>query len=228
MDARELLAELEVLGTEQNRKIYRRHGFAEPIFGVSFANLGALKRRIKVDQPLADALWATRIYDAQQLAAMIADPSAFTSEDLDRWAESANSYGCADALAKDIVVRTPFATTRAEAWLASPDATVQRAGWAAVGCLAITEASLPDDYFLQFLPRIEGLIHQSPNRIKEAMNSALIAIGSRNEALRGPTTEAAARIGKVRIDHGETNCKTPDAAAYIDKAFARRMARASA
>ncbi len=228
MELREVLAELEGLGTEQNRKIYRRHGFAEPIFGVSFASLGLLKRRIKKDQALAESLWGTRNYDAQQLAAMIADPAAFTEAGLDRWAETANSYGCADALAKDIVIRTPFAVARAEAWLLSPDVTVQRAGWATVGCLAISEPTLPGDYFLSFLSRIEAAIHGSPNRIKESMNSALIAIGSRNDALRRPATDAAARIGKVRVDHGETGCKTPDAAAYIAKAFARRAARATA
>jgi hypothetical protein len=28
---------------------------------------------------------------------------------------------------------------------------------------------------------------------------------------------AAARIGPVEVDHGETGCKTPDAAAYIKR-----------
>ncbi len=34
--------------------------------------------------------------------------------------------------------------------------------------------------------------------------------------------EAAKRIGKVEVDHGETNCKTPDAAPYIEKAAKRK------
>ena len=58
------------------------------------------------------------------------------------------------------------------------------------------------------------------------MNSAMISIGSRNEVLRVAATEAARRIGKVYIDHGETYCKTPDAVTYIEKAFARKGARA--
>lgn len=32
----------------------------------------------------------------------------------------------------------------------------------------------------------------------------------------------AARIGKVEVDHGETGCKTPDAAVYIRKTLERR------
>ena len=37
-----------------------------------------------------------------------------------------------------------------------------------------------------------------------------------------PATAAAKRIGKVDVDHGETGCKTPDAAPYIAKAAAHR------
>ena len=52
------------------------------------------------------------------------------------------------------------------------------------------------------------------------MNSALIGI--RNRALEQKALAAAKRIGQVEVDHGETGCKTPDAAAYIRKAVERR------
>ena len=51
---------------------------------------------------------------------------------------------------------------------------------------------------------------------KEAMNSALIAIGIRNEDLERKAIEIA-RNGKVHVDHGATSCKTPDAESYIKK-----------
>ena len=31
------------------------------------------------------------------------------------------------------------------------------------------------------------------------------------------------RIGKVEVDHGETYCKTPDAAPYIERASKRKL-----
>ena len=49
---------------------------------------------------------------------------------------------------------------------------------------------------------------------------AVIMIGCRNGALRKAATAAAKRIGKVEIDHGDTDCKTPDAAQYIEKTWA--------
>jgi hypothetical protein len=50
------------------------------------------------------------------------------------------------------------------------------------------------------------------------MNNALIAIGTRNAKVEKKALEAAKMIGKVEVDHGETGCKTPDAAEYIKKA----------
>ena len=47
------------------------------------------------------------------------------------------------------------------------------------------------------------------------MNSALIAIGIRNEDLERKAIEIAREIGKVHVDHGATSCKTPDAESYI-------------
>lgn len=49
-----------------------------------------------------------------------------------------------------------------------------------------------------------------------------IAIGTRSETLEAKALAAAARIGKVIVDHGQTNCKTPDAVSYIKKARARK------
>ena len=57
------------------------------------------------------------------------------------------------------------------------------------------------------------------------MNSALIAIGIRNSALESKALSAAKKIGKVDVDHGETSCKTPDAAKYIRKTVERKKQR---
>ena len=75
------------------------------------------------------------------------------------------------------------------------------------------------------MDRIEREIHGRKNRVRDAMNSALIAIGIRNERLEETALAAAARIGRVEVDHGETNCTTPAATAYIRKAVARRRAK---
>ncbi len=58
------------------------------------------------------------------------------------------------------------------------------------------------------------------------MNMALIAIGLRSDSLEAQAVAAAQRIGKVIVDHGQTNCKTPAAIPYIEKAKAHRKEKA--
>jgi hypothetical protein len=53
MTCADVLKELEALGTAQNRKVYARHGVGDKMFGVSFANLAKLQRKIKTDQTIA-------------------------------------------------------------------------------------------------------------------------------------------------------------------------------
>ena len=70
----ETMQALERAGSEQTRAIYARHGIGANMFGVSVATLGALAKRIVLDQSLAEALWETGNHDARLLATMVADP----------------------------------------------------------------------------------------------------------------------------------------------------------
>ncbi len=227
MDAATVLGELEQLGTAQNRKIYARHGVGANMYGVSYANLKLLKKRIKTDHALAQALWATGNHDARILATMIAAPKQVTDDLLERWVRDSDNHTQTDALV-ELAAQTPHARAKAEAWLEADEEYIARAGWHLLGQLANNDSTLPDSYFEPYLPRIEQGIHQAKNRTREAMNNALIAIGSRNAVLEPLALASAARIGPVDIDHGETGCKTPDAAAYIRKTRTHRESRAKA
>jgi 3-methyladenine DNA glycosylase AlkD len=216
MRYREVVAELKKKGTAQNRKVYGRHGVREPMYGVSFANLKALRKGIKRDHSMARELWASGNHDARVLAAMIADPEAARASELETWVRDLDNYVLADALST-LVAQTPFARSKAERWLASRKEFIAVAGYNLLAYLAMHDAELPNTYFVEHLKRIEAKIHGSANRVRHAMNQALIAIGVRNTALKRRAVAAARRIGKVHVDHGETSCKTPDAIAYIAK-----------
>ena len=49
------------------------------------------------------------------------------------------------------------------------------------------------------------------NRVKDAMNNALIAIGMRNDELKQRALAAASKIGKVKVNNGDSPFDTPDA-----------------
>jgi 3-methyladenine DNA glycosylase AlkD len=224
MTLAEAMSALQRAGTAQTRKTYARHGAAEPMFGVSFATLKTLYRRIRVDHELALALWDTGNFDARNLAVKIADPARMSPTQLDRWARTPGVRMCLSYVAH-LAAEGPHARSRAEAWLAARDEARRGAGWSLVGAMALCVADTPDAWFARRLAEIETSIHASPNARRAAMLQALIAIGCRSAALRKSVTAAARRIGKVEIDHGDTCCKTPEVVPTLDKAWAHSTAK---
>jgi 3-methyladenine DNA glycosylase AlkD len=216
------MAQLEKLGTAQNVKIYKRHGSGDNVFGVSFANLNALQKRIKVDHALAEQLWETGNADARSLAILVADAEAVTAAWAEKWLKDIRYYLLAD-LYGGLVARSRVADAKMKKWMASKKEYVRQAGYVAL-CHRLKDAadSVPDEFCEQALSTIEVEIHNAPNRARHAMNMALIAIGIYKPALKAKAMAVARRIGKVEVDHGETGCKTPDAKTYIEKAIARK------
>jgi 3-methyladenine DNA glycosylase AlkD len=225
MSLAEAMRELERAGTAQTRKTYARHGAQPPMFGVSFATLKVLHRRIGVDHELAMGLWDTGNFDARNLAVKIVDPTRMKPADLDRWATAEDLPRMCGGYAAMIPAETPHGVAKAKEWLASKDATARTSGWTLVAQLAQRDETLPDAYFLDRLAEIERSIHTAPNAERVPMNMAVIMIGGRSAALRKAALAAAKRIGAVDIDYGDTSCKTPDAGAYIEKGWAHARAK---
>ena len=227
MNVEQALEQLEEMGTAQNRKVYARHGVREQMFGVSFANQNKLAKSIKRDHTLAVELWDSGNHDARILATMVADPALADDGFLEAWAAELDSYVITDAFS-GFVGKTSHARAKAEQWTGAEGEWQGRAGWHLVAHLAMKDQDLPDSYFGALLATIEAEVHSRKNRVRDAMNNALIAIGIRNAELQEQALAAAARIGKVEVDHSETGCKTPDATDYIHRTLARREQKARA
>jgi 3-methyladenine DNA glycosylase AlkD len=222
MDLQETMRELESLGSEQTRKTFLRHGAPEPLFGVKFGDLEELRKRIKTNAGLAEALWDTGNSDARMLATMVADAAAMSWEHLDAWARALDWHSLVDVFINNVALRSPHALKAVETWSSLSGEMQRRAGWQLLAALATKTEQLADDEFSVWLLRIEQGIHSAQNRVREAMNTALIAIGGRGGALQDMALEVAKRIGKVEVDHGDTACETPDAAESIERIIARR------
>jgi len=223
MQLDEALAELQSYGTAQNRKIYVRHGaLADKVFGVSFANLNMMAKRIKRDHRLAERLWRDGNYDARNLAGKIADPSKMDAAELNEWARAVDNYLHGGTLG-DLAARSPNAKQIINAWTAADKEFIKHAGYCALGALLKNDSdALADAETRRFLDAIEAEIHTSPNWARYGMNWALIAIGTYKATLTDYAVKLAERIGAVQVDHGQTNCKTPAAAPYIQKAAAHQ------
>ena len=215
---------LEDLGSEQTRKTYARHGAKGPMFGVRFGDLFTLMKRIDVDHALARELWATGNVDARNLAMKIADPAEITSEELDRWAIENSMHMCGLYVAT-LAAESPHGLSRLRAWLSSSDPRLLAMGWTLLGRISDLDASFPEEELLRRVAEIERTIHSAPNEVRREMIRALIAIGGHGPAMRRAVVAAARRIGTVRVDPGDTACKTADAIEAVEKMWARAGTR---
>ena len=189
-------------------------------------NFGKLKKEIRTDHTLAEALWTTGNFDARVLATMIADPQALTAKTVDTWVKDLSNYGITGTFAV-LVRQSPLGPKRMDRWMKSANEWICSLGWSVLGGLPSRE-ELPDTFFESYLKTIEATIHSSKNRVRYNMNMALISIGVRSAGLHRKAAAAARRIGTVVVDHGKTGCKTPDAVSHMDKTLAHRAKQAAA
>ena len=226
MSLPQVMATLEAMGTEQTRRTYLRHGVGEPLFGVRFGDLRPLAKRLGRDHDLARELWATGNADARLLACMVADPGLVSEAELDDWLSAMDSYVLVDVFVAELAAKVPGRRERAERWIASERDRVAQAGWDLMNAVAISDEAVPDDYFAAQLALIADRMAGYGNWTRRAASNAITGIGLRNASLEAEARRAAASIGTVDFDPGQTACVMPDPIAYLEKTKAYREAQA--
>ncbi len=228
MDFKKVIDTLESVGTDQNIKIYRRHGAKRALYGVSFANFKKIKKQITSEngkkgfnQSIAEQLWLTDNTDAQILACMIAEPSKITKEVIWNWSKSIDSNMISNPFA-DLIYGTPYKEEFIKEWLGNTNDFLGRVPFNLIS-LSAKNSKETDDYFVPYITYAEKNLQHAKNWTKESMNNCLIAIGGRNDHLKERVFKAADLIGLVEIDHGETSCKTFDIKDYVNKIHLKKQ-----
>lgn len=220
------MAQLEALGTEQNVKIYRRHGAGDNVFGVSYAELKKLKKKIGEDQDLAIALWNSGNSDARSLAMMVADPEELTPSVATQWMKDIIYPLHASEIA-NVMARAACGMAKMRQWRKQKSEFARATGYSILSCILKDDPdALEESECQRVLKEIESEIHRSPNHARHAMVMCVIAIGIYKTDLTEEAIEAGERIGDVEVDHGETSCQTPKIKPYINKALKRSAGKA--
>lgn len=219
MTAKQIMEELKPLGKESIKKVLLNHGIREPFFGVKIGDLKKIEKRTKKDYQLALDLYDTGNYDAMYLAGLIADDAKMTKKDLQRWAVKAYCGALAGSTVPSVAAGSPHGHEIALEWIDSKQELVATAGWTALASLVSVkpDAELDLAELKQLLQRVQKTIHQQPNRVRYAMNSFVIAVGSSVKALTDPALQVGEKVGEVTVDMGNTACAVPYAPDYIRK-----------
>ncbi|MBC5992392.1 DNA alkylation repair protein [Pontibacter cellulosilyticus] len=219
MTTPDIMQQLASLGCETTKNTLTRHGAKEPFFGVRVGDLKPIQKKIKKNHALALELYETGNSDAMYLAGLIADETAMTKEDLQRWAEQAYWYMLSEYTVAWVASESKYGFELAKEWIKSDNERLVTAGWATLSNLGgiKPDHELDLDYLSQQLDFVQQHIHSSLNRIRYTMNGFVIAMGSFVPALTEKARAVAAAIGKVEVYMGQTSCKVPEASPYIEK-----------
>jgi len=220
MTYNEVMKQLESLGTEQTRKIYRRHGCDIEQFGVSVANLKKVLKSIKKDTELGRQLFLSSNADAIYLSHWIVDSKSVSLEEIEQQILSSNyymliEYAIPAIISKDI----ELSHTCLSRWLDHSEPRFRQAAYSLYSLLV----TMYDDedcnlnLIKEKLEHIKHNIHTEENRVRYTMNQFVIATGASIVNLTTLSKEVAKTIGNVHVNMGETSCKVPYALSYIEK-----------
>ncbi|MEP6755226.1 MAG: DNA alkylation repair protein [Chthonomonadales bacterium] len=219
MTAAEIVDQIKPLGKDSYKSVIMKHGIREPVFGVAISELKKIQKVVKRDYQTALDLYATGIFDAMYLAGLIADDMKMTQADLQNWVEKAYCHTIAENVVAWVASEGRFGQEIGLKWIDSDQEMIADAGWATLyGLLALkSDAELDLDMIKGLLDRIKKNIHTSPNRVRSAMNSYVISVGSYVAPLTSLALATANEIGPVMVDVGDTSCKIASAPERIQK-----------
>lgn len=219
MDLETVMRELEALGKERLKKMYMSNGAREPLFGVATGDMKPIFRKTKINQPLAEELYATGNYDAMYFAGVIADPKAMTADDYDRWMDAAYFYMLSDFVVAVTLAESDIAQEVADRWIASGEELRMSGGWS---CYCWLLGSRPDREFSAgklagMLDTAARTIHDAPERAKYAMSNFIYTVGVSYLPLHEKAVEIAKAIRPVEVQRDKGKSKLLNPAANIQK-----------
>jgi 3-methyladenine DNA glycosylase AlkD len=189
-----VLAELRLLANPTNVAGMARFGIVgQNLLGISMVQLRAIAKRTGRDHALAEKLWASGIFEARILAALVAEPAQLTRQQANAWAKDFESWADCDGLCIHLFRKTPFAHDLAVAWSGRREELVKRAGFTMMATLAVHDKAAPNALFRGYLSRIQDAATDERHNVKKGVNWALRQIGKRNPNLN----REAIRTAKV-------------------------------
>lgn len=189
------LAALERRATKATRDGMARYAIpSDHALGVGMKDIQAIAKTLGRRHALADALWATGVYEARMLTAYVADPQQLTAAQMDAWARDFDNWAVCDTLCFALFDRTPHAWRKAEQWATRQAEFVKRAAFALVASMALHHKGGDDTPFRTSLAWIERAADDERNFVKKGVNWALRGVGRRNASLHRDAVALAQRL----------------------------------
>lgn len=179
MNVDAILAELSQLATERMKKYYLAQGVREPVYGTPTGVMKPIARPLKGNQAIAEALYATGVFDAMYLAGMICDVDTMTPADFRRWMDQAYCAFIAESVVAVSLAETSFAQELAVEFIASTIESHAAGGWSCYEWLLGSRKDHEFDvaHITTLLDLVATTIATAPPRVQYTMIRFVVAVG---------------------------------------------------
>jgi 3-methyladenine DNA glycosylase AlkD len=156
-----------------------------------------IAKEVGHNHPLALALWKTGIAEAQIVAALIDDPAAVSSAQMDRWVKDFDSWDVCDQACLSLFDKSPLAWQKIPEWAEREEEFVKRAAFALIAGLAWHDKQAVDQTFVDLFPILMKGADDDRNFVKKAVSWAIRNIGKRNPKLNRAAVKLAKDIQRM-------------------------------
>jgi 3-methyladenine DNA glycosylase AlkD len=219
MTVDQVMDEIKGYANDGVKKLLLKHGAQEPIYGVKISDLKKIQKKIKKDYQLALDLYATGVSDAMYLAGLIADDIKMTKNDLNNWVSNAHWSMLSEYTVPWVAAESNYGYVLAKEWMKSKNENIAVAGWVTYSCLLMLwpDEQIDKSEVKKLVEQVKKEIAHAPNRVKQTMNMFVITVGGYIPDLTEWAIKIGTEIGLIKVDMGDTACKTPSIPQYIEK-----------
>ena len=178
-------------------------------YGIGLTQLKKIAKSIGNDRNLAKELRQQPNYEMKVLSFLVDEPKKIPLEETKRTILKMSMWSIGHVYIQSVFSKLPYAMELATIYRGSHKEIERRCGYGYLQ-YAAKNKKIPDEYFVPIISRIERKLQDEENFVKDAMNTAILAIGQRSIKLHALCLKAAKNIGKIIIYHADGAVTTTD------------------
>jgi 3-methyladenine DNA glycosylase AlkD len=208
----------DLLEKNKNEKYIQRHkeqSLGMNTFGLGMTACRKIAKQCGRNHTLAMELWKEPYIETKLIASMIADPKEISDSEIEEMFLNTHYWLLSHSLANNLVSKYKGINRLFEKWYDSKNDSLQRAAYLLLYEIAKKEKNPEIEKYKSYIDSIRKNIQKADNFTKDAMNDALIALGSNSKELNDYAIKAAEEIGIVEVDYGDNSCQALNAAMHL-------------
>jgi len=179
----EIRAHLQTHKNKQRMEHWKKNGNSSwSSYGIAVTKLKEIAKQIPSSRWLAIQLWQQPNYDLKILSFLIDNPKEIPLEETKRMVLQLRFLPISKVYLHYVFSKLPQAMELAAVYRSSPKALERRCGYGYLP-YAVKNKKIPDAYFIPIINTIEARLTSEDRLVKEAMTTALYAMGKRSETL---------------------------------------------